>query len=82
MNNLNKFINYERVATLPKGQDVINLKDYRPASNLLIMFGSESDGLSPELKNFATKKLTIEMSPSVESLNLSVSVAIVMYKLM
>ena len=45
------------------------------------MFGSEADGLSDKLKCFATKNLTIEMAENVESLNLSVSVAIVMYKL-
>ena len=45
------------------------------------MFGSEADGLSEELKAFATKNLTIEMESSVESLNLSVSVAIIAYKI-
>ena len=45
------------------------------------MFGSEADGLSEKLKNFATKYITIEMQKNVESLNLSVSAAILMYKL-
>jgi tRNA G18 (ribose-2'-O)-methylase SpoU len=45
------------------------------------MFGSEADGLSKELKDFATKNLTIEMKENVESLNLSVSASIVMYKI-
>ena len=47
-----------------------------------MMFGSEADGLSDELKKFATKNLTIEMSENVESLNLSVSAGVVMYKMM
>jgi tRNA G18 (ribose-2'-O)-methylase SpoU len=46
-----------------------------------MMFGSEAEGLSNELKSFATKNITIEMAGNVESLNLSVSVAVVMYKI-
>ena len=45
------------------------------------MFGSEADGLSEELKNFATKNLTIEMESNVESLNLSISVGVILYKM-
>jgi len=76
------FTNFERLATLPKGENVVALSDYAPKENVLVMFGSEADGLSEELKSFATKNLTIEMASNVESLNLSISVAIIMYKLM
>lgn len=75
------FSTFERVATLPTGENVIALNDYKFTDKVLIMFGSEADGLSDNLKNFATKNLTIEMAQNVESLNLSVSVAVVMYKL-
>lgn len=81
MTDLSIFNDFERVATLPKSKNVINLNDYNPADRVLVMFGSEADGLSDELKNFATKNVTIEMSSSVESLNLSVSAAVLMYKL-
>ena len=77
--NLDIFKNYERIATLPVKENTINLKNYKPEEKVLIMFGSEADGLSDGLKNFATKNITIEMNGSVESLNLSVSAAIVMY---
>ena len=76
------FTPFERVATLPAGVNVIKLNDYIPQEKTLIMFGSEADGLSEELKSFATKNLTIEMVEDVESLNLSVSVAIIMYNIM
>lgn len=79
--DLDIFTPYERIATLPKGDSVINLEDYIPNEKVVIMFGSEADGLSEELKNFATKNVTIEMVSDVESLNLSVSAAIIMYKL-
>lgn len=75
------FSHFERIATLPKGSNVINLSDYTPANKTLIMFGSEADGLSNELKDFATKNITIEMSDNVESLNLSISAGILMYKI-
>lgn len=81
MDDFNKFNDYERIATLPKGGNVVSLKDYKPEEKILIMFGSEADGLSEELKNFATKNLTIEMTSNVESLNLSVSASIVMYEM-
>lgn len=72
------FENFEKVATLPKAQDTINLKDFEAKSPYLIMFGSEAKGLSQELIDFSTKKLTIEMNSDVESLNLSVSVGIIL----
>lgn len=75
------FTSFERVATLPKGDNVIGLSDYKPSEKVLIMFGSEADGLSEELKNFATKNVTIEMVENVESLNLSISVGVVAYEL-
>ncbi len=81
MNDLSVFENYERIATLPKSNNTIWLKDYIPQDKVLIMFGSEASGLSEELKNFATQNVTIEMSDKVESLNLSVSAGVIMYKL-
>ncbi len=72
------FTTFERVATLPKASDTINLKDFSAKSPYLIMFGSEAEGLSQELIDFSTKKLTIEMNSEVESLNLSVSVGIIL----
>jgi len=77
----NAFASFEKVATLPSAKDTINLKDFGAKSPYLIMFGSEADGLSQELIDFATKKVTIEMDSDVESLNLSVSVGIVLYSL-
>lgn len=73
------FNNYEKVATLPRATTYLN--DFRVNEPVLVMFGSEADGLSEELINFATKEVKIEMASSVESLNLSVSSAVVLYKL-
>ena len=74
------FSDFQRVATLPLAKSF--LKDFGAKEKILVMFGSEADGLSEELKNFATTSVKIEMSDKVESLNLSVSCAVVLYKIM
>lgn len=75
------FLNFTRIATLPKSNDSVYLKDFLPQKKTLVMFGAESDGLSEELIKFATDKVTIEMDNKVESLNLSMSAGIIFYKL-
>lgn len=74
------FQNFNRIATLPLAKET--LKDFKVNEPFVVMFGSEADGLSEELVNFATKNVKIEMASNVESLNLSVSCAVVLYKLM
>lgn len=76
---LKLFKDYERVATLPRATEY--LKDFQATTPILVMFGSEADGLSEELINFATKSVKIEMKSIVESLNLSISCAVVLYEL-
>lgn len=75
------FKSFERVATLPQQKDTVFLKEFKPKNKTLIMFGAEADGLSEELKAFSTTSLTIEMNKNVESLNLSISAAVIFYKL-
>ena len=72
------------VSTLPKSDDTTFLNNFSPEEKLLLMFGTESCGLSDELKELAQKNgraVTIEMNDSVESLNLSISVGVILYKL-
>lgn len=73
------FDSFSRIATLPRSKN--SLKNYIPKMPLLVMFGSEADGLSDELINYSTDSLKIEMSECVESLNLAASAAVVMYTL-
>lgn len=49
------------------------------AERLLIVFGSEKDGCSPEIENAATLKARIPISDKVESLNVSASAGITLY---
>lgn len=76
---LKVFERFEKVATLPRTTQY--LKDFSIKEPALVMFGSEADGLSDELIRFATKEVKIEMADNVESLNLSISCAVVLYKL-
>ena len=73
------FADFSRIATLPRANNY--LKNQKTDLPCLVMFGSEADGLSTELQNFATDSVKIEMTNEVESLNLSVSCAVVLYEL-
>ena len=73
------FADFQRVATLPRGENY--LKNFKRKEKVLVMFGSEADGLSDELTNFATDKVKIEMTSDVESLNLSAACAVVLYQM-
>lgn len=73
------FENYERIATLPRSSNL--LKNHKTSLPCLVMFGSEANGLSEKLIQFATNTIKIEMAETVESLNLAASVSIILYEL-
>jgi TrmH family RNA methyltransferase len=73
------FQDFNIIATLPRSNNF--LKTYTPKFPAVVMFGSEANGLSEELINFATSSVKIEMSKNVESLNLATSVSVILYKL-
>ena len=73
-----QFKNYEKIATLPRAKTC--LKNFTVNEPWLLMFGSEAEGLSSDLTQIATKELKIEMPGDVESLNLSISCGIILYK--
>ncbi len=80
LNNLGQYFeDFDRIATLPRTENM--LRNFKPSEKMLVMFGSEADGLSDELIKYATNSVKIEMVDSVESLNLSTSCAVIMYKL-
>lgn len=73
------FEDFSRIATLPRSNNY--LKTYTPQFPILVMFGSEAEGLSKELINYSTETVKIEMNENVESLNLATSCSVIMYKL-
>lgn len=78
----NKLTNHEFFATVVPQKDSISVIDLKLPQNAVIMFGSEANGLSKEAIELADKKITIPMSTSVESLNLSTAVTICIWELM
>lgn len=74
------FKDYQKIATLPRSKNL--LKNFEANKKFILMFGSEADGLSDELINFANADVKIEMKENVESLNLSISCGIILYKLL
>lgn len=73
------FKNFDIIATLPRAKHT--LKNFKVKTPVLIMFGSEAEGLSNELINISTDSVKIEMTPAVESLNLASSVSVILYEL-
>ena len=48
---------------------------------MIVMFGSEADGLCKDLLNLSDDTITIKMKNRVESLNLALSAGIILYEL-
>ena len=66
------------VATVPRGgTDLVNV-NLREATAVLV--GTEGAGLDPTLISAADEKLTIPMQPPVESLNVAVATALLVYE--
>ncbi len=85
INDFNKLKNvlsgFTKIGTLPKAENSVYLSDFQFPLRSCVCFGSEAEGLSEELKDFMDTNVTIEMEDFVESLNLSISAGIIMYKM-
>lgn len=71
---------YQIVATSPHGE-AVELADFPVSTPSAIFFGTEKHGLSQELLTAADVKLKIPMVGFTESLNISVSAAIILQQL-
>jgi TrmH family RNA methyltransferase len=49
-------------------------------SPTLILLGNEGGGLSPELAALADQEVKIPLSPGVESLNVAIAAALILYE--
>ena len=58
----------------------IEIQDCKLSENSLIVFGNESHGISQEILNLTNEKITITKKGNAESLNVSVSVGIILNK--
>lgn len=71
---------YQIVATVPHGT-AVDLADFDISKPSAIFFGTEQEGLSDEVKQNADKFLQIPMVGFTESLNISVSAAVILQHL-
>tara|TARA_R110000764_G_scaffold141675_1_gene229773 strand:+ start:835 stop:1491 length:657 start_codon:yes stop_codon:yes gene_type:complete len=71
---------YKIVATTPHGNNC-SLTDFKLESKTALFFGTERDGLSEEVLEKADSFLKIPMVGFTESLNISVSAAIILHTL-
>ena len=71
---------YQIVATLPHGR-AVDVNDFDISQRSAIFFGTEQEGLSNEVLQQADKFLQIPMVGFTESLNISVSAAIILQQL-
>jgi tRNA G18 (ribose-2'-O)-methylase SpoU len=69
---------FEALALTPKGGEP--LADLRPAPRSAALFGTEGPGLAPDLLA-RTRRVTIEMAPGVDSLNVATCSGIVLHRL-
>ena len=67
------------VATVCHSENYID--KFKKDENMIIMFGSEANGLCEELLNLKDEEITIKINGDVESLNLALSAGIVLYEL-
>ena len=70
-------INVKVYAAVMDGKDISQIK---VNENSLIVFGNESKGISKEIKNVISERITINKIGEAESLNVAVSVAIILNK--
>ncbi len=71
---------YKIVATIPN-KDATLLEDFKLEDKVALFFGTEKEGLSPEVLEQADTYVKIPMWGFSESLNISVSAAIILYDL-
>ncbi len=71
---------YKIVAVSPE-RNATMLPDYQPTSPLALVFGTEWEGTTDELLDFADETLAIPMYGFTQSFNVSVAAAICMYDL-
>ena len=70
------------VAAIETGVHAVDLFDWRPQFPVCVLFGSETDGLSPELSACADRQIQIPMLGKKHSLNVATAGGIVLYELL
>ncbi len=69
-----------KIAATHLGKDAVLYTEFDYTQPTAIVFGNESEGISLEARRYADVKIKIPMFGMVQSLNLSVSVGIILYE--
>jgi TrmH family RNA methyltransferase len=69
------------LAAVVGGTDAIPLDEIKVCSGVVVVIGNEANGLSDEVINACTEKITIPMSGNAESLNAAVTAGIIIWKI-
>lgn len=71
---------FEKVALTPANES-IDIRVWRPAKKVVLMVGTEGDGLSARALEAATVSVRIPMAPGVDSLNAAAAAAVACYEI-
>jgi len=75
-----KSIGYEIIA-VEIHENSINLNNYKFNSKIVLIFGSESNGIDCNILNFADKIIEIPITNNIDSLNVNAASAIIFNKI-
>ena len=75
------FPNHTLISTALKKDNTITINEIRKLDKLVIMFGSEANGLSKKLIETADKNILLNMKNNVDSLNIAVCASIILYEM-
>ena len=71
---------YMRILVANNSRKSIDFRDANFKEPCAIILGSELDGVSKEARNFTNQEITVPMCGMVESLNVSVASAVILYE--
>lgn len=67
------------IVVVEQAENSIPLKDFKTPEKVLYIFGSETEGVAPEIIDLADEIIELPMLGKKESLNVSVTAGIVLY---
>ena len=79
--NLEDVLGSKDISVFGTSTDGTDINKFAKPGKGIILFGSESQGVSEYLKKYVDKWISIKKNGGAESLNVSVSVGIILHKL-
>ena len=77
--NMYKGFGFEIVGTFPDAQE--NSRDAEYGEKTVLVMGNEANGISEEIENLCTRRVTIPMKGRAESLNVATAMSIMLYEI-